>query len=239
MILPPVSRKIRRALARLLPHDNVRCVAPPGKICPAEGKLILLPSMMRSGTHILIDVLLNNFPAYRRRPLYVDLFHYLARGGKAEELKRGGCYVIKTHYPNTYYSADALAALKELAADAYIIQPVRRAEDVRLSQAACGLSTPEEFPRMVEAFDSFWRDYPKLSVQFTDLTDPTRCPAAIEDIGRFINQKPVESKILPPAKDATRRVLMIKAMTRLLGRNAPVINTTIGFALTERKSVSR
>lgn len=233
MTLPPVSRKMRRALSKLIPHNNARCVAPPGTICPSEGKPILVPSLMRSGTHILIDLLLNNFPAYRRRPLYVDLYHYIAGGGTAEKLKRGGCYVIKTHYPNSHYPDAALAALKELAADAFIIQPVRRIEDVRRSQAAAGISRPDEFPWMVDSFDSFWKDYPKLEVQFSDLIAPSQCPAAVDEIGRFIGLKPAEPKILPPAKGETRRVLMTKAMTRLLGRYSPLINTTIGFALTD------
>lgn len=233
--LSSISRKLRRALAALLPHNNARCVAPPGKIRPGVGRPVLVASLPRSGTHLLIDLLLNNFPACKREPLYVDLYHYLAQGGTVDELKRGGCHVIKAHFPDARYPESAVSALKELAAHAFIIQPARREEDVRRSQTALGFRSAGDFPRAVEAFESFWRDYPRLQVPFADIIDPIRCPAVIDDIGRFIGQKPVTPKILPPAKNATVQVLVMKALTRLLGSRSPWINTTIGFALTKKE----
>lgn len=107
-------------MARVLPHNNRRCVAPPGELRPGSGKPVIVSSIMRSGTHLLIDLLLNNFPAYRRMPLYVDLDHALASGLTAADLLHGGCYVMKSHHPNVRYAAAAQAELEELAAAAFI-----------------------------------------------------------------------------------------------------------------------
>lgn len=236
MTLTECSRGIRRAVSNLLPHNNQRCIAPPGIIRPAGGKPILVPSLMRSGTHVLIDLLLNNFPAYRRTPLYVDLDHYLARGHSLDALKQGGSYVIKTHYPNSAYTAEATAALEDLIHNAFIIRPVREIDDIRRSQATWGMAGALEFDRTVEAFGKFWGDVPKLYVPVKDLVDPKKCTELIQRIADYIGQSPQQPPILPPLKEATAQVLLAKALTRLLGRRAPVINTTIGFALTDDKA---
>ena len=107
MTLDECSRGIRRAVSRLLPHNNHRCIAPPGIIGPAGGKSIIVPSLMRSGTHVLIDLLLNNVPGYRRAPLNVDLDHYLAGKNSLDALNRCGSYVMKSHYPNFAYTTQA------------------------------------------------------------------------------------------------------------------------------------
>ena len=42
--------------------------------------------MMRSGTHLLIDLILNNFAALRTSPLYIDADRFLRESGSSKEL---------------------------------------------------------------------------------------------------------------------------------------------------------
>ena len=47
-------------LNKKLPHNNKLTVCPPGNLPRGEGKSILVPSIPRSGTHLLIDSIINN-----------------------------------------------------------------------------------------------------------------------------------------------------------------------------------
>ena len=64
---------------RVLPYENARVVAPPGVPVTQDRPNIVVATPKRSGTHVLIDILLNNLPAYRRRPLYVEPRQVLAQ----------------------------------------------------------------------------------------------------------------------------------------------------------------
>ena len=224
------GKGIREAIAEFLPPNNARCIAPPGQIIAASGRPILVPSLMRSGTHILIDLILNNFPAYRRQPLYVDLDHYLLADPAADAVLRGGCYVLKTHAPNFPLSERGQEALRQIAEKSYIISPVRLTADVQRSQAAFGLTDAGDFRLSRQKFDAFWQPYSRLQVPFDELVDPSRCPGLLRRISQYVDQPMPASPRLPPGKDRVFQVLVAKTLTRLLGHRAPVINTTIGFA---------
>ena len=95
------------------------------------------------------------------------------------------------------------------------------------------MTDPADFDRTVEAYEQFWETVPKLDVPLDGLADPRKCTDAIQRISDHIGQRPRQPPVLPRLKAATAGVLLDKVLTRLPGRRAPVINTTIGFALTD------
>lgn len=224
-------RSARRQLARLLPHNNARCVAPPGRPSPGTGRPVIVPSLMRSGTHVLIDLILNNFTAYRREPLYVDLDHYLASPGAIDLLSASGSYVLKTHYPGVNYSSAALSDLQRLAEASLIVQPVRDLEEIFRSQAAWGMADRDAFAQSVSAFTSFWQRFPKLEIPFEALARPDPCREIVHTLATYLGQPTPAAIVFPPPRSAKAKVLLCKALTRLLGASSPIINTTIGFAV--------
>lgn len=224
---------VRDSLAKIIPHNNKRCTVPPGRISQVEGKPIIVSSMMRSGTHVLIDLILNNFPNYRHNPLYIDLDHYLGKRLSEVELLSCGAYVIKTHYPQARHDKDSIRSINQLANNAYIIQPIRDIESV--FQSLQNFSYQGGIARLKEEnerFNRFWGKHNILQLNFKDLIDISKTTSCIQKIGDFINQESQRKAVLPPAKNATKKVLLLKIVTRLLGCRAPVINTTIRFART-------
>ncbi len=224
------GKGIREAIAELLPPNNARCIAPPGRIIAGSGRPILVPSLMRSGTHLLIDLILNNFPAYRRQPLYVDLDHCLLADPSEDAVLRGGRYVLKTHAPNFPSSERGQEALRQIAEKSFIISPVRLNADVQRSHAAFGVPDAGDFRLAHQKFEAFWQPYLRLQVPFDELVDPERCPGVLRQISQCIGQPMPTRPRLPPAKRRIVNVLLAKTLTRLLGHRSPVINTTIGFA---------
>ena len=230
--MPTPTHRLRRHFARLLPHNNPRCVAPPGAIEGGEGRPILVPSLMRSGTHVLIDLILNNLAAYRRTPLYIDLDQCLMRGVSAQQILAGGSYVLKTHYPSLSCPDQARSTLRQIAAEAIIIQPVRDPEEIFRSQSTWGMNARQEFEVSMAAFEEFWKPFKSLQIPFSAMTAERPCQEVLEQLCTSTGQPMPESPIYPPHRQSTAQVLFHKALTRLLGHRSPVINTTIAFALT-------
>ncbi len=228
--MPSLTRRLRHSASRLLPHNNPRCTAPPGSIVKGPGRPVLVPSLMRSGTHVLIDLILNNFSAYRRSPLYVDLDHHLLRGGTAGDVLAGGSYLLKSHHPGTPHLESQAGALREIAAAAFVIQPVRDLEAVFRSQSAWGQCDRGRFLAAVSEFDAFWSPFAKLQIRYEDMTAAEPCLHVLRAISEFTGQPVPAHVILPPMKQSAAQALFHKTLTRLLGRRSPVINTTIGFA---------
>ncbi len=58
---------------------------------------VVVAAQMRSGTHLLIDLILNNFPVYRESPLYLDLERYRLSDLETSRIPDLRGLVIKTH----------------------------------------------------------------------------------------------------------------------------------------------
>lgn len=187
---------------------------------------------MRSGTHLLIDLILNNLPAYRRSPLYIDLDQCLMRGTSAQEILAGGSYVLKSHYPSIPCADHADVVFREIAARAIIIQPVRDSAEIFRSQSNWGMKERQEFEESLTAFEEFWRPFEKIQIPFASMTSGRPCQEALKQLCDVTGQPLPQSPIFPPLRQSTAQVLFHKTLTRLLGRRSPVINTTIAFALT-------
>jgi glycosyltransferase involved in cell wall biosynthesis len=229
---------IVRLGSKLLPHVNRRTTCPPGRLRNGTGPLVIVASLRRSGTHLLIDTILNNFDSYRRRPLYVNLDALLDDHDRLEELRHKGGYVVKTHYPSdSMASPRRTDRVAELAAHAVVIAPSRPLPQLVDARAASRrhnrlpVEDDADIATAVGAFDMFWRPYDPLTVPFGLLTDPAALAGIVQRVADATGQTPRPRIVAPPHRDQRMRTYATKAATRLLGDRSPVVNTTVGFAL--------
>jgi hypothetical protein len=229
--------RVRSLASRLLPHNNRRCVAPPGPLPRGKGRPIVVASLMRSGTHLLVDLILNNFPAYRRSPLYVDadaLFRSSGGGGGLAEV--GSC-IVKTHFPQLPAESAAEQALADLATQALVLQPVRSADATLRSLQRFGYrGDRRQLDAERQHWDAWWGRFAPVRFCFVDLASPTSSHEAVRQIARALGCDAPVVPQLTQSLEATGAVLGSKLLTRLLGRRAPRINTSIQFATTPRDS---
>ena len=235
-VLHSVRETLRRFGTRLLPHDTRRTTCPPAPLAPGDGPLIIVPSLMRSGTHLLLDALFNNFAALRRRPLCVD-FDACERAGRSPEpLATISGVTVKTHYPQVELTGPYVSALTTMAARALILTPRRPAAEIRKSLAKWGENfTAEEFAEIERRFDAFWGPFSPVTVNFTTMLDVGGIESLISVVAERTGLAPGQKKV--PVMPARRRfgIYFDKVLTRLLGRCAPRINTTVGYRLAHRR----
>lgn len=224
---------LRKLGTKLFPPANTRCISPPGRITEGKGKPIIVSSLMRTGTHLLIDLILNNFSSYRRAPLYIDLDQYVNSKLPADSLFSCGSYVIKSHYPQ---SKAAETIIDRLAADSFVIQPERELKDVYRSSLNFGYQrTYEELQEEKAEFNKFWGRFNVLSIGFDEITNTEKVPSIINRIADFSGAKPSGKTVFPLGRNEVNKVLLLKLATRILGRHSPYINTTIQFATTQQE----
>lgn len=219
-------------LFRLLRHNTVMTVAPPGKLkSNRDGAIIVLvPSIMRSGTHVLIDSILNNVWAYRRRPLYIDLDQFVINGLDPNDILLAGPYVVKTHFPQVQVPGLS-EAVQLIAARSRILIPRRNRDSIIKSSLLFDADlSAESINAAFAQFDDFWSRYDHMDVQFARLIHRDQYQAVMSEISKFIGNATRKKLIFPPAKDEKMKVYIIKAMTRLIGKYSPVVNTTISFS---------
>lgn len=184
---------------------------------------------MRSGTHILIDLILNNLPSYRIRPLYIDLDQYLWAGMDIQALRQLKGAVIKTHYPQVN-PPNFEAAIDALDLNSIVISPQRKYDDIAWSLQKFWKDENVFSNKDAQAFREYWDKYTPVIVPFEDMLQPKKATEMLVNLGALTNCQPKKKIIFPPAKETPLLwVYLCKLLTRLLGKNSPVINTTISF----------
>lgn len=225
--------KIRDLVAKLFPHNNKRCVAPPGMIRRSEGSPIIVSSLMRSGTHLLIDLLLNNFPEYRRSPLYIDIDRYLTSELPVDDVFACGRYVIKSHFPQFSTSPKSGEILSRIAKTGCVLRPERDLKDVYRSLKDFSYAgSYDDLLREKEESEAFWGRFNVLRVSFQDLSDPGKTPELVSRISAFSGIRHPDRVVCNFMRHETGKVMVSKLATRILGKRSPYINTTIRFAST-------
>lgn len=213
------------------------CVCcPPGQLGPSNGVThVIVAAPMRSGTHLVIDFLLNNFPAYRHNPLYVNYERFNLAGIDSKALldRRGA--VVKTHYPHAADRSEWRELLEELARRCPVITPRRDPAAVAEALSRFGRWGAEQDAERVRAeFEAFWRDVPKLELDFRDLIDPNAVERVVRAIAEHLGRPMPRRCVGPRPLRQRRRILVDKALTRLVGAHAPRVNTTIGLGRVAR-----
>ena len=221
-----------------LPPHNPRTVCPPGVMQPGSAALILVPSLQRSGTHLLIDTILNNFALYKRRPLYVDIDHLLDDPTQVDRLITCGNYVVKTHFPQVGDTPLREAQMRRVIACSKIVSPQREDAAVYQSSLAFGtVQSRKEFEAQKQRFQQFWGELRVYYFTFARLVDRNNFGQLVNELSNVLEMPANSRLVLPYEKRARLKVYTAKLLTRLLGNRAPLINTTIGFA--KHRSVKR
>jgi hypothetical protein len=231
--LPPPSSKFREVIlglgSKLLPHDTQHTTCPPAAVVSGEGPVIIISSIMRSGTHLLLDSLFNNFPTLRRVPLFIDFDAYERASLPLDPMSAVTGVIVKTHYPQTPLKPAYAAALAAMAGRSVVFTPTRPATQVRHSLAKWDMCmTSEEFGELERRFDGFWAPYSPNVVQFSSLLDRERVTELMQLVQQRTGMKPRSGQPVMPAHTRLG-VYMDKALTRVLGCRVPRLNTTIGY----------
>ena len=219
-----------------LPHDTRRTTCPPAALVGADGPLIIVPSLMRSGTHLLLDTLFNNFPALRRKPLFVDFDAYRANGlhRQLRLFASINGIVIKTHFPLQVPLAGPLTfrfSRRLLRARLCCGRIVKGRESANRLQSGTRIIRRRNLRNWRKIFENFWVPYSPLIVDFTTLLNS-------DGVARFIEQVKKKTGLqirvpFQPVMPARSRVgiYMDKILTRAFGCKVPRVNTTIGYRL--------
>jgi hypothetical protein len=227
---------IANRIGTWIPPENAHTCCPPGELEPVDGVAhVVVATLMRSGTHLLIDLLLNNFPKYRKRSLYVNMDRFIRDDHLIDQLLAAGGQVLKTHYPQIGDSDSNRVRVLPILARSRVILVERDREDIRRSMARFGdwgTQQLHDLDAQFDRFDAFWdqRD-DGLRVHFDDLIDPVLCARVLDRLSSFLDLRCSTVPVFPRPKAARNRVYLDKLMTRLVGRSAPRVNTTIGFSI--------
>lgn len=216
--------------------SSKKIVAPPGEIIElGRGRPIIIASFPRSGTHIMIDSILNNFPHYRNIPLYLDFDQFSNSRYKPESVLDEICnsrLIIKTHYPhrNLYtHEDDITSSIERLIEKAFVIKVERDKQRIKASYEK-GFGKVSNIECEIELFDEYWQNKADIIVNFNELVNKDTLPKVIEQISDKLNEEHVRKVIFPPPPDAFLQVGVQKIATRLLGKRTPFsVNTTIQF----------
>lgn len=240
----PVSRStikaglfsLRRAqdlAARLFPHTTGKVMCPPGPLPVGPLPPLIVSSLMRTGTHLIIDLLLNNIQGYRQSPLYLDFDAYTFEGFASAPLLEVGSCVVKTHVAHRPFNQETGDLLRTLAERSVVIIPMRQPEKIFKSMATWGYqASPEEFAGLQARHLDFWKGYDPILVEFNHLLNPEKAAKILAIIRDRAGLPAVSENTLPFVAGSSRaRNLFRKLRTRIQGCKAPRINTTVGFKL--------
>src|SRR5436190_2148883 len=199
-----MKTSLRHAVVRLqkrfLGPENSKTTCPPGNLSPGTAPLSIVPALRRSGTHLLIDTILNNFVLYKREPFYVDLDRYLKGGFPVADLLNCRGYIVKTHFPQTL-AFDFMQQVSEIAEQAFVLTPYRPLDDTFRSAKTFGATmSREELTQQSIDFDAYWQKYRPLRLAFSSLIDTTHYESLLTTIADHIGVAPNRKPTLPLSK---------------------------------------
>ncbi len=218
----------------LLPFTNPRVVCPPGTPAKNGRMNVVVATPMRSGTHLMLDLLLNNVAAYRTRPLYIDLDQCRKQSSADRnlvgEIGSDAGQLIKTHLPigvdaQASTDADVLRVI-----DSALVVTVRRNPSAVLKSLARAGHTPDQLRQHEDEFDRFWEFWePRstMAIDFESLFDGEAAAGILRRIASTTDTSTQARLVLPTPQRRRRRIYANKAVTRLVGQHAPRVDTTI------------
>lgn len=211
---------------------------PPAPLISRAGPTIVVASLMRSGTHLLLDTLLNNYSEFRHLPLFVDFDAYARNGLPLEPLVSLHGKLIKTHHPETSLPKPYSDALSTIASRSIVLTPNRNPEQVRISLSKWGVDvSPTQFAKIKSQFEDFWSPFSPTLIEFAKLLEPEGVKSVLHQLDQLAGLKC--ERIASPIMPANSRlgVYVDKFLTRIAGSRAPRINTTIGYRLSEKRRI--
>lgn len=226
--------RLATIIGRHIKYNSPRCVAPPGSLEQSSGTPVIIASLMRSGTHLLIDSVLNNCKELRRNPLYIDLDQFINTypfPAACNDILNAGSYIVKTHYPQLGGESQRHKEIIQLLSkNAKVIAVTRDLNEISSSfQAFSGSEHLPDLNDVHSKFTSFWSDQDALCLNYKDLVN--NWDEAMTKFWQYTGLSPELKTRRPPRKNQKTLAYCNKLLTRLLGNRAPIINTTIGFSL--------
>jgi len=223
----------------MLPHNTKATTCPPGSL-PRTAKegvpTLMVATFRRTGTHVLIDIILNNFRVYKGRPLFLDLDQWVKSGRAISDIPADlGC-VIKTHLPNQFADCN----LEELATfckknSVKVISTTRGPDEIFRSLKSFFQFdySEKEFQDEYSKFHTFWDEVKSHKISFSCLVNQHETEGIIKEIEEYIGVE--RNKKLVPIflKQERKKVFFYKILTRFMGKHSPKVNTTIGFSKTK------
>ena len=188
---------------------------------------------MRSGTHLTIDLLLNNLSSYRNNPLYIDFDRFVYEAHDPNTLTNAGSCIIKTHFRQRPFTQETLKLLESIASNGLVIIPTRDLAATQASMKKWNFSPSLE--KLQKDHDDqliFWSRFNPLIIDFKDLLNPTKAISFLQDVRQRLHLPDSESpSILTLANGSNFEIMWNKMNTRLAGSHAKTINTTIGYKI--------
>ena len=185
---------------------------------------------------MLMDALMNNFPGFRRFPLFIDFDAYARKALPVSPLYTLSGVLIKTHYPETPLPEPYAKALSEIAARSIVLNPIRKADEVRNSLSKWGVHfSLSEYAEIERSFFGFWAAFSPVVVEFSQLLNPEGISSVLSRVSVVSGLTPL--RVSNPVVPASTRfgIYIDKLITRVAGGYAPRINTTIGFQLRQKR----
>ena len=223
----------------LLPYTNPRVMCPPGQPRQHGRRNIIVATPMRSGTHLVIDMILNNIPAYRTRPLYINMDQCLSPRHLSrpfsflDQITPESGHVIKTHLPIGVDEAGvANPKVAALIESAFVITVHRDHAKIERSlkqwseKSARGHS-PQQDTDDYDRFWQFWQGRESIALRFDGLFDPAAMVQNMERIAEATQTEASSHFRGPMPSHKKLGIFGNKALTRIAGRFAPRIDTTI------------
>lgn len=224
--------------SNIITNDNKNVVSPPGTIVPENRTNIIVATPMRSGTHILIDLILNNIIGYKRSPLYVNIDAHFQQGlwtnNRIRDMLPNSGYVIKTHFPIRVQKNNQIRLFMDrLIKDSIVITVRRPNKDIIRSiqkwRTASKLEPENEDKILceIQSFWNFWNDKSSIELDFSDLFEKEKASAFLNNCAEETCSFTRKKIIYTPSSENKNYIYIYKAATRLLGRRSPIINTTL------------
>ena len=225
--------RLQGLAARFFPHAGPSLICPPGPIPTGPHPPIIVSSLMRSGTHLAMDLVLNNIPEYRQEPLYIDFDSYIYEGYSPQALLSAGSTLIKTHVAQRPFSRAYTDVLRRIGSKGLVIIPIRDISKIRKSMNKWGYDVPEAgLEAQSRNQMAFWSDHQPLLVPFADLLDPDKARHFLNTVIQRLSLNPLpDDQPIRVAGGSRPRNLWRKLRTRLQAAKAPILNTTVGFRL--------
>ncbi len=180
---------------------------------------------------MVINLIANNFEAYRKTPIYVNLDAYVDHGRDLDDLEMAGGSIIKTHFPQSHECDNHHENIMKFLMNKKVIICQRDPEGIRNSMRNFGSWGRQEVNHFDEHFVQFrnvWDNFPNsIRVTFEEMVDPSGFSRLVDRIAEFLDQPIPQNPLGPRPKCKRISVLQDKALTRLLGGRAPRINTGI------------
>jgi hypothetical protein len=229
--------------SRILSFKNKRVLAPPGKIIRnSDSKNVMIASVPRSGNHLMMNFLISNLIGYKNSPLYVDLDAFFRDGledeifAAQEMIASGAGLIIKTHYPFCNHNQRTEEFINSILEKTVVINCIRNSQSAKKSLLALtDYYTSQSFDHYEKLFRQFWTG--KFDLQFEYSAFREGNESALSAINNHLPLKP-RPYVFPTKKGSDLKIYMEMALTRLLGQNAPKINTNIAYRLSDNVKIT-